>query len=167
MDALTPAQVHLIQTWPEVLKPWSIPKAAARIHALLLSASHSLNAEEIKETLDLSEGSISTQLRFLEDLALIEKLRIIGSRRSRYQAPRDPARIFIALAKSRRKMAFKAMDTMGPVLTSIAQQEDLDWLHSVGQLRTLAQMMDQWLLLCAERDPEWTVKSIQNIMDET
>ena len=162
LASLSSARQHLIASWPDVLKPWSVPKAAARIHALLLSADATLTAEEITNVLGLSNGSGSTMLRLLSEIGMVERLRITGSRKHQYQAVKDPAAVFIALAEIRRRHAFKAMDMLGPTLTSIADKEDLPWLQTVGQLHTLSRMLEQWLTLRSERDPEWTVRHIQS-----
>ena len=162
LASFSSARQHLIASWPDVLKPWSVPKAAARIHALLLSSQETLSAEEITNTLGLSSGSGSTMLRLLTEIGMVERLRITGSRKHRYLAVKDPAAVFIALAEIRRRHAFKAMDMLGPTLASIADKEDLQWLQTVGQLHTLSHTLEQWLRLCSERDPEWTVRHIQN-----
>ncbi len=166
LASLSSARQHLIASWPDVLKPWSVPKAAARIHALLLSTDGTLTAEEITNVLGLSNGSGSTMLRLLSEIGMVERLRIAGSRKHQYQAVKDPAAVFIALAEIRRRHAFKAMDMLGPTLTSIADKEDLHWLQTVGQLHTLSRMFEQWLTLCSERDPEWTVRHIQSGIEQ-
>lgn len=160
--ALSPARQHFIESWPEVLKPWSLPKAAAKIHAFLLSAPNPVTADDIILELQLSSGSASTQLRDLIGLGLVEKLRILGDRRYQYKAMSDPASIFVALAEARRRQAFVAMDSMAPMLTSIAGREDLQWLNTVWQLQALAKVMNEWLEVCTTKDPEWTVRYIQN-----
>ena len=160
--ALSPARQHFIESWPDVLKPWSLPKAAARIHAFLLSAPKPATADDIVQALQLSSGSASTQLRDLKALGLVEKLRILGDRRHQYKAISDPAAIFVALAEARRRQAFVAMDSMAPVITSIAGQEDLEWLNTVWQLQALAKVMNEWLEVCTTKDPEWTVRYMQN-----
>lgn len=163
-EMLSPARSHMIQSWPEVLKPWSLPKAAARIHALLLTAPDPLTADEIQSALDLSAGSTSTQLRQLCGAGLLEKLKILGGRTARYAAVRDPARIFSSLAAVRRDQAFSAMDALGPSVTSIADKQDLQWLEVLWQLQSLSQLMHEWLELCARRDPEWTVRTLQQLI---
>ena len=159
---LSPARQHFIDTWPDVLKPWSLPKAAARIHALLLSAPSPLTADDIIDALELSSGSASTQLRLLSELGMVERLRIMGVRKAHYAAISDPAHIFVALAEARRRQAFKAMDTMAPVITSIAQKDDVQWLNTVWQLQALSNLMSQWFEVCTSKDPEWTVRLMQS-----
>lgn len=161
-QALSPARQHFIASWPQVLKPWSLPKAAAKIHAFLLSAPTPVTADDIVQELQLSSGTASTQLRDLIALGLVEKLRILGDRRHQYKAIADPASIFVALAEARRRQAFVAMDSMAPVITSIAGQEDLQWLNTVWQLQSLANVMNEWLGVCITKDPEWTVRYMQN-----
>lgn len=163
----TPARSHLIKSWPATLKPWGIPKAAAMIHALLLSSPSALESEDIKEHLMLSSGSVSTQLSLLEDIGLVERHRLIGSRRSRFSAVRDPGLMFSALAASRKKQAFDSLENLGSTLASIAVHEDAEWLRTVGQLRTLSHILGQWLELCIEMDPEWTVRNIQDMIEQS
>lgn len=162
IQILSPARLHFIDTWPDVLKPWSLPKAAARIHALLLSAPSPLTADDIIDALELSSGSASTQLRLLSELGMVERLRIMGVRKAHYAAISDPAHIFVALAEARRRQAFKAMDTMAPVITSIAQKDDVQWLNTVWQLQALSNLMNQWFEVCTSKDPEWTVRLMQS-----
>ena len=162
IQILSPARQHFIDTWPDVLKPWSLPKAAARIHALLLSAPSPLTADDIIDALELSSGSASTQLRLLSELGMVERLRIMGVRKAHYAAISDPAHIFVALAEARRRQAFKAMDTMAPVITSIAQKDDVQWLNTVWQLQALSNLMSQWFEVCTSKDPEWTVRLMQS-----
>ena len=162
LTALSPAREHFISAWPEVMKPWSLPKAAAKIHALLLSSPSPLTADDIMAVLELSSGSTSTQLRLLDDLGMVERLRIMGIRKFHYSAVSDPAHIFVALAEARKRQAFKAMDTMAPVITSIATKDDVAWLNTVWQLQALSNLMSQWIQVCTTKDPEWTVRLMQS-----
>ena len=162
LKALSPARQHFIAAWPDVLKPWSLPKAAASIHALLLSSPTPLTADDIIDALDLSSGSASTQLRLLSDLGMVERLRIMGIRKAHYAAISDPAHIFVALAEARNRQAFKAMDHMAPVITSIAQKDDVQWLNTIWQLQALSNVMNQWFEVCTTKDPEWTVRLMQS-----
>lgn len=163
---LSPARAYFLAKWPDVLKPWSLPKAAARIHALLLSSPDAMSADDIMDMAQLSSGSTSTQLRFLIEVGLVDRLKILGSRKSRYQANRDPARIFTSLAEVRRRDAFQSLNSMGPAMSSIADQDDLAWLKTVWQLQALSTLMDQWLHLCSTKDPEWTVRLLQKTIEE-
>lgn len=159
--SLSPARAHLISQWPQAMKPWSLPKAAAQIHAVLLTSEEGLTAEEIIRLTALSGGSVSTNLRMLTNAGLLDKHRIMGSRKASYKATLDPARIFIALAEVRRQTACRPLLQMGETLASIAGKEDLGWLRLLSQLQALSQLMDDWLHVCSTRDPEWTVRWIQ------
>ena len=159
----SPARARFVGAWPEVLKPWGVPKAAARIHGLLLSENGTLEAATIQETLGISAGSTSSQLRFLVRIGLVERMKILKARKARYGATSDPARIFTALADARRNQAFKAIQTLGPSITSIADKQDLHWLNTLWQLRTLSDSLDRWLEMCSKRDPEWTIKQLDRL----
>ena len=162
----TPARSHLIQAWPATLKPWGIPKAAAKIHALLLSSKEALNSEVIQDQLNLSSGSVSTQLALLQELGLVERHRLLGSRVARFSAVMDPGLIFSALASARKRQAHDGLAHLGSTLSSIAVREDAEWLRTVGQLQTLSHILGQWLELCSEMEPEWTVRNMQALIKQ-
>lgn len=163
----TPARTHLIQAWPATLKPWGIPKAAAKIHALLLSSREALNSEVIQVQLNLSSGSVSTQLALLQEIGLVERHRLLGSRVARFSAVLDPGLIFSALAAARRRQAHDGLAHLGSALSSIAVREDAEWLRTVGQLQTLSHILGQWLELCTEMEPEWTVRNMQSLIEQS
>ena len=98
----------------------------------------------------------------MSELGMVERLIIMGVRKAQYAAISDPAHIFVALAEARRRQAFKAMDTMAPVITSIAQKDDVQWLNTVWQLQALSNLMSQWFEVCTSKDPEWTVRLMQS-----
>ena len=143
------------------MKPWSLPKAAAKVHALLISSETGLSAEEIVAHLELSTGSVSAQLQLLVDAGLIDRLKILGKRKKLFRATRDPARIFTALAQLRRSAMHASMEQLGESLASIADQDDAPWLTAVSHMQALSRMMDDWLRVCSVCDPEWTVRWIQ------
>lgn len=62
-----------------------MPRMAGRILALLLiSKEPSLSIGDMTEALDVSKGSISTMLRLLMQIGLVEKIVIPGKRRDHY-----------------------------------------------------------------------------------
>ena len=161
VQPLSPARIELISNWPEVLKPWSIPKAGAKVHALLLSSEAGMTAEEIVLSLGLSTGSVSEQLRFLVESGLLDRVKILGKRRIIFHAVQDPARIFLALAAIRRNAVSTPIQYMSESLASIANKEDARWLTAISQMQALSRLMDDWLRVCSTRDPEWTANWIQ------
>lgn len=65
-------------------------RMTARVLAVLLfSDQESITAGEIAERLAVSAGSVSTALRSLGDVGLVEKVPAPGSRREHYHCPDD------------------------------------------------------------------------------
>jgi DNA-binding transcriptional regulator GbsR (MarR family) len=158
------ARIHFIEAWPEILRPWGLPKAAARIHALLLSENGTLEATTIQEVLELSTGSTSTQLRLLAEAGLVERMKILRTRKVRFGANADPTHIFAALAGIRRAQAYTAVLNLGNTISSTADKQDLHWLNTIRQLQTMAESMDRWLEICSKRDPEWSIKQLDKLI---
>ncbi len=70
---LDEAKEKFIQAWGVLGTSWGISRTMAQIHALLLVSADPLSAQEIIDTLSVSQGSANMNLRALIDWQLIEK----------------------------------------------------------------------------------------------
>jgi DNA-binding transcriptional regulator GbsR (MarR family) len=61
-----------------------IPRIGGRILALLLVAVEAISADQIAARLMVSRGSVSTNVRFLVNIGLVEKVSILGNRLDYY-----------------------------------------------------------------------------------
>lgn len=66
-----------------------VNKVGGQIYALLFLSREPQSLDAIAETLQVSKGSISVNVRILEDLKLVKKVWVKGSRRDYYEANRE------------------------------------------------------------------------------
>ncbi len=66
-----------------------VNKVGGQIYALLFLSREPLSLDEVSEILQVSKGNISVNIRLLEDLKLVKKVWVKGSRKDFYEANRD------------------------------------------------------------------------------
>jgi DNA-binding transcriptional ArsR family regulator len=72
------------------LADWGFPRMAARVLMALMSADEErLTASELAERLDVSPAAISGAVRYLQQVHLIERIPVPGSRSDAYGVPRN------------------------------------------------------------------------------
>lgn len=72
------------------LADWGFPRMAARVLMALMAADEErLTAGELAERLEVSAAAISGAVRYLQQLQLIERIPVPGSRSDAYEVPRN------------------------------------------------------------------------------
>ena len=72
------------------LADWGFPRMAARVLMVLMSADEErLTAGELAERLDVSAAAISGAVRYLQQLQLVVRTPVAGSRSDAYEVPRN------------------------------------------------------------------------------
>lgn len=66
-----------------------VNKVGGQIYALLFLSRDPQSLDDIAETLQVSKGNVSVNVRLLENLKLVKKVWVKGSRRDYYEANRD------------------------------------------------------------------------------
>jgi len=66
-----------------------VNRVGGQIYALLFLTRDSLSLDEIAESLQVSKGNVSVNIRLLEEIKLVKKIWVKGSRRDYYEANRD------------------------------------------------------------------------------
>lgn len=66
-----------------------VNKVGGQIYALLFLSRDPLSLDDISDILGVSKGNISVNVRLLEELKLVKKVWVKGSRRDYYEANRD------------------------------------------------------------------------------
>jgi DNA-binding transcriptional regulator GbsR (MarR family) len=97
------AKAKFIQAWGVLGTSWGISRTMAQIHALLLVSADPLSAQEIIDTLSVSQGSANMNLRALIDWQLIEKTVKIGERKEYFAAEKNMWEITKRVMRERRK----------------------------------------------------------------
>jgi DNA-binding transcriptional regulator GbsR (MarR family) len=81
---------HFVEQSAAVLEGVGFPRMSARVLMLLMATeAPGLTAAELASALRVSPAAISTALRMLNQLALVERVPTRGERRDRYRLPDD------------------------------------------------------------------------------
>jgi DNA-binding transcriptional regulator GbsR (MarR family) len=157
--SLTDSQRQLIDVWGRLAYSWGVGPTMAQIFALLYVYPEPLDSDAILETLHISRGNVSINLRKLMEWGLIHKIDIPGSRRSLYTAERD---IWLIAANIVRKRFEREIAPINALLSELLQrpdvQADTHTQQSLSQIREVlsaVNMVTQLalpLLVAADRE---------------
>lgn len=136
LEELSTAANFFLEEWPAILRPWGFTRTAGKIHGLLLVSPNPLTTDELIASINVSRGGLSDQLNMLVTAGLVERLRILGQRQSRYVAVQDGLLIQQALFSHWNKTAIQPMQIMEASLAAIADKGDLKWLEAIHRLRS-------------------------------
>jgi hypothetical protein len=79
-----------VEKMARFLGDWGFPRMAARVLLLMMAADEdALTAADIAERLSISPAAVSGALRYLQQLELVVREPVPGSRRDRYHTPHD------------------------------------------------------------------------------
>lgn len=112
---LEDAKLEFVQTWGMLGSAWGIPRSMAQIHALLLASREPLSTEDVMETIRISRGNVSINLRDLVNWKLISKQVKLGERKEYFVANHDVWTMVRNIAQERKKREIQ------PVLDFLAQ----------------------------------------------
>lgn len=110
---------EFIAQWGALGSNWGINRTMAQIHALLMTAPESMHTEEIMERLHVSRGNANTNLRELVGWGLVRIVVKKGERREYFEAEKDVWKMFITIAKERKR---RELDPALSVLKNCAEQ---------------------------------------------
>jgi len=83
---LTPVESEVIELFVQFARALSLPRSYAEIYGLLFISPSPLTQSELEERLQISKGSTSMGLNFLENLGAVRAVQIRDHRRTHYQA---------------------------------------------------------------------------------
>jgi DNA-binding transcriptional regulator GbsR (MarR family) len=125
-----------------------LPRIAGRILALLLLEEEPSSLDEVVEKLQVSKGSVSTNVRLLERFGIIERVSIPGDRRDYYQIGEDPWERMYVVARERQRRVLVAMEEGAQLLppTRAAGRRRLrDWTGFYSfLLEQMEEKIEQW-----------------------
>lgn len=116
---------------------YGLPRGPGRIFGLLLLAGRPLSAEQIAETLRISRSGVSTDVRALLTLGVVERIRVPGDRTGYYvfspQAWEQAAAIRRQEARWYRDLAEQTMGALPPGHPGRHRLEELkEWTEIFG-----------------------------------
>ncbi len=83
---LEPVEIEIIQLFVQFSRALGQPRSVAEIYGLLFVSPRPLPMDALIERLNLSKGSASQGLKYLEDLGAVRLVYIAGERRTHYEA---------------------------------------------------------------------------------
>ena len=148
---LDEAKEKFIQAWGVLGTSWGISRTMAQIHALLLVSAEPLSAQEIIDTLSVSQGSANMNLRALIDWQLVEKTVKIGERKEYFAAEKDMWEITRRVMRERRKRELepilKMLDDVKNIEFSEEEKKKIENTELIAQknkeIEEFKEMMEQ------------------------
>lgn len=108
-DNLTTARDRFIEGIGHLAASVGLNRVVGQLYAILFLSNKSFCLDEMIESLKISKGNASVNIRELERLGVVRKVWIKGNRRDFYQAELDSEKIltssFVAAVKRRMKLA--------------------------------------------------------------
>ncbi len=99
---LTQSMQDFILHWGDMGQKWGTNRSVAQIHALLHISPEPLTADEICDLLNLARSNVSTGIKELQSLGLVQSTRKLGDRRDHFHSIRDMFDLVQTVIESRR-----------------------------------------------------------------
>ena len=107
-DELSLAQENFIQGMSRISNFWGFPRAMGALFGAIYLSPEPLSLDELVELSGVTKGAVSTNVRQLERLGMVEKHIRIGDRKNYYTAETDFWKIIKGILREREKQEFDA-----------------------------------------------------------
>ena len=130
-DSLEATRMEFIDLWGQMAQHWGINRTMAKVHALLMVAPRPLTAEDIMESLQISRGNASMNLRELINWGIVRRTSIAGDRRDFFTSESDVWVMFQNIMRERKRRELDPLlDRIGKCIDSAGKKpsnpEDAD-----------------------------------------
>jgi DNA-binding transcriptional regulator GbsR (MarR family) len=105
-EQLKMARDNFIQGMSRISQFWGFPKAMGAIFAVIYLSPQPTNLDQLVEEINVTKGTVSTNVRALERLGMIHRHIQIGERKDYYTAETDFWKIVRGILKEREKTEF-------------------------------------------------------------
>lgn len=123
-EQITQAHDHFVGGMSRISNFWGFPKAMGAIYGAIYLSPHPLSLDEIVEQVGVSKGAVSTNVRQLERLKMVQKHLQIGDRRDYYTAETDFWEMLRSIFQQREQKEFdQALNTVSESIEMVAQSE--------------------------------------------
>lgn len=130
-----------IESWGRMGAVWGINTSTARVHALLIVAEEPLSLDDIAKQLKISRGNASMCLRELRNWTIVKLVKKPGDRQDYYETESDIWKIFIAIAKERKRREFDpVLDVVKDTLLHLQK-------NSLGNVKSRLEQMGELLTI--------------------
>ncbi|MDO5687516.1 MAG: MarR family transcriptional regulator [Neisseria sp.] len=143
---LNPTTEKFILHWGEMGAQWGVNRTVAQIHALLFMLARPLNAEEIVETLGVARSNVSTSLKELQNLRLVQVTHRMGDRRDYFETLGDVWALFrvIVEERQRRELEPTRLFLQSLIESPEFEQENETARERIRQTHDLVKTLSDW-----------------------
>lgn len=156
------AKKKFVDYWGTMSAKWGVPPAMAQIHALLLASPEPLCANQICDELGLSAGSVSTNLRDLEQWGLVHRHTQAGRTKDHYTAEKDMWVVVRQIVKNRKEREldpmFKILDELCELEPTCPHSEQL--CNTIQDIRKFTHKANDLLNLFLRNDANWMMRAL-------
>ncbi|HVP13823.1 MAG TPA: MarR family transcriptional regulator [Phycisphaerae bacterium] len=112
-SSLDESKALFIRRWGEMANYWGINRTMAEIHAMLYVSTQAVCTDDVMQTLQISRGNASMNLRSLVDWGLVERIHVRGDRKEYFVALSDAWKMFETIVRQRaRREVQPILDTI-------------------------------------------------------
>ncbi len=146
-----------IHSWGTLGSNWGINRTMAQIHALLLIEPSALNAEQIRDELQISMGNANMNLRALIDWGLVYKEIKTGERKDFFIAEKDMLEIVKKIIQQRKK---KELEPLTKILDELSEvqaedQQSAEFVKVMNEIKLFSSKTDSLLERISKSDGNW------------
>ena len=145
---------------------WGINRTMAQIHALLLIAPSELNAEQIRDELQISMGNANMNLRALIDWGLVYKEHKAGERKEFFRAEKDMLEIVKQIIHQRKKKELEPLTKVLNELSSVKaeDEESAEFVKMINEIKLFSGKTDVLLERIATSDSNWLFGTFMSLI---
>lgn len=135
---LSQVEIEAIDLFVQFSRALGQPRSVAEIYGLLFVSHRSLPMDELIERLDLSKGSASQGLKYLQDLGAVRTVYVAGERRTHYEAVAELRKLAGNFLRQQILSHFEDSDARLSRIAAAAQKlPDEDRKHVLSRIKTL------------------------------
>jgi DNA-binding transcriptional regulator GbsR (MarR family) len=132
---LEQAKMQFINNWGSLGSHWGISKTMAQVYALLLVSADPITQDDVMKTLDMSRGSVNTNIRELIGWGIVDRVVITGERKEYFIAEKDIWKASAQIIKERKKRE------LDPMIKLLRQLEDVEGDKKDKHIKQFTTMM--------------------------
>lgn len=163
---LSEGRQQFIEEWGKLSVNWGVNKTMGQVHALLLVSNCCVCSDTVMEHLQLSRGSVNTNLRTLIDWGLIHKNEVEGERKEFFVAEKDIWKVFKQIIKHRKKKELEPLlsllDNMEMVKGGCDDSDE--FCKVMKELRIFTKKADSSLNSIIESENNWLTRSMMHVL---
>ncbi len=170
---LTASRQQFIQGMSRISHFWGFPKAMGAVFGAIYLSPSPLSLNEIVETVGVTKGAVSTNVRHLERLGMVHKHIQVGERKDYYTAETDFWKMIKSILEEREKSEFdKALNSVTESLEMAveAKAEDAElaafYEERMGAMKSFFKTLDSLVSAALAIEGLVSLNTLRNFMEK-